>query len=107
MCSQISQAQDRHYYQTDFTVQEFQERRAKIFKVIGTTGIAIIQGARSVESFNVFRQTNTFYYLSGLETGHAYLLFNGKKKQLLFMYHIETLAENKVKEKYYLQKMQH
>ena len=80
MCSQISQAQDRHYYQTDFTVQEFQERRAKIFKAIGTTGIAIIQGARSVESFNVFRQTNTFYYLSGLETGHAYLLFNGKKK---------------------------
>ena len=73
-------AQEKHYYQTDFSVQDFQERRAKIFGAIGTNGIALIQGARSVDGFEAFRQTNTFYYLTGIETGHAYLLFNGKKK---------------------------
>jgi Xaa-Pro aminopeptidase len=80
LCSQVFSAQEKDYYQTDFSVQDFQERRAKIFDTIGTKGIALIQGARSVEGFDVFRQTNTFYYLSGLEVGHAYILFNGKRK---------------------------
>ena len=73
-------AQERHYYQTDFSVQDFNERRSKIFDAIGNNGIALIQGARSVDGFEAFRQTNTFYYLTGLETGHAYLLLNGKNK---------------------------
>lgn len=72
--------QEKHYYQTDFTVQDFEKRRAVIFNKIGTNGIALIQGARSVQGFEVFRQTNTFYYLCGLESAHAYLLFNGKNK---------------------------
>jgi len=81
LCFQFSnQAQDKHYYQRDFSVQDFKERRATIFNTIGKNGIAIIQGAASIKGFKVFRQTNNFYYLSGLETGHAYLLFNGKNK---------------------------
>ena len=74
-------SQEKHYYQTDFTIGEFQARRSKIFNEIGTNSIALIQGGASVAGFKVFRQTNTFYYLSGIEEGHAYLLLNGKNKK--------------------------
>jgi Xaa-Pro aminopeptidase len=73
-------AQEKHYFQTDFSIEEFQERRSKIFEAIGNNSIALIQGAASVAGFKVFRQTNTFYYLCGLESEHAYLLLNGKNK---------------------------
>ena len=73
-------AQEKQYFQTDFSIEEFQERRSKIFEAIGNNSIALIQGAASVAGFKVFRQTNTFYYLCGLESEHAYLLLNGKNK---------------------------
>lgn len=73
-------SQEKHYYQADFTIEEFKNRRAEVFEYIGENGIALIQGARSVDGFEAFRQTNTFYYLSGVESGHAYLLLNGKNK---------------------------
>ena len=73
-------AQEKHYYQTDFSIVDFQERRSQIFEAIGNNSIALIQGAASIAGFKVFRQTNTFYYLCGLESEHAYLLLNGKTK---------------------------
>jgi Xaa-Pro aminopeptidase len=74
-------SQEKHYYQTDFTISEFEARRSKIFKEIGNNSIALIQGGASVAGFKVFRQTNTFYYLSGIEEGHVYLLLNGENKK--------------------------
>jgi Xaa-Pro aminopeptidase len=74
-------AQDKHHYQTDFTPSDFAERRTKIFDAIGTNAIAVIQGASGISGFSVFRQANTFYYLTGIETAHSYLLLNGKNKQ--------------------------
>ena len=74
-------SQEKHYYQTDFTISEFEARRSKIFKEIGDNSIALIQGGASVAGFKVFRQTNTFYYLSGIEEGHVYLLLNGGNKK--------------------------
>ena len=73
-------AQEKHYFQTDFSIADFQERRSQIFDAIGSNSIALIQGAASVAGFKVFRQTNTFYYLCGLEAEHSYLLLNGKSK---------------------------
>ena len=73
-------AQEQQYYQTDFSIVDFQERRSQIFEAIGNNSIALIQGAASITGFKVFRQTNTFYYLCGLESEHAYLLLNGKTK---------------------------
>lgn len=73
-------SQEKHYYQTDFPIEEFEARRTKIFDVIGSNAIALIQSAPSVAGFKVFRQSNTFYYLCGLEEGHAYLLLNGKNR---------------------------
>lgn len=76
-----SVAQDNHHYQTDFSKEELAERRARIMETIGNDAIALIQGASGLPGFSVFRQSNTFYYLTGLETDHAYLLLNAKNKQ--------------------------
>ena len=74
-------AQEKHYYQTDFSKQDFQERRAKVFDAIGNNAISVIQGARGVGGFTVFRQSNEFYYLTGLETPHSYLLLDGRTRR--------------------------
>lgn len=74
-------AQEKHYYQTDFSKEDFAERRAKIFEKIGKNAVAVIQGAKGTADFNVFRQTNEFYYLSGIETPHAYLLLDGRNQK--------------------------
>ncbi len=74
-------AQENHRYQTDFSKEEFAQRREKIFSAIGNNAIAVVQGAKGIPGFTVFRQSNTFYYLTGLESAHAYLLMNGKNKR--------------------------
>lgn len=74
-------SQDKHHYQTDFSIENFTERRTKLLDAIGNNAIALIQGASGHAGFSIFRQSNTFYYLTGLETDHAYLLLNGKNKQ--------------------------
>jgi Xaa-Pro aminopeptidase len=66
--------------QTDFTAEDFQQRRSAVYEAIGDN-IAIVQGADDVDGFIVFRQNNMFYYLSGLETPSAYLLLDGAKKE--------------------------
>lgn len=76
----VAHAQEKHYYQTDFPKQEFVERRAKVFDRIGKNAIAIVQGAKGTGDFNVFRQSNEFYYLTGIETPHAYLLLDGRTR---------------------------
>jgi Xaa-Pro aminopeptidase len=80
VCESILHAQEKHYFQTDFSIADFEARRTKIFDEIGNNAIALIQSAPSVAGFKVFRQSNTFYYLCGLEEGHAYLLLNGKNR---------------------------
>lgn len=77
----LLRAQDNHHYQTDFAREEFTQRSTKIFDAIGNTAIALIQGASGLPGFSVFRQNNTFYYLTGLESPHAYVLLNGKTRR--------------------------
>ena len=74
-------AQDIPMFQTDFEWKEFAERRNKIFEAIGNKSIAIIQSGASGRNVEVFRQTNEFYYLCGLETEQAYLLMDGRNKK--------------------------
>lgn len=76
----VAKAQEKHYYQTDFSKEDLAERRTRIFETIGNNAIAIIQGAKGTADFNVFRQSNEFYYLSGIETTHAYLLLDGRNR---------------------------
>ena len=74
-------SQKKHYYQTDFPKETFNMRLAKVFKGIGNKAIALFQRASDVDGFDVFRQSNSFYYLCGLETPHAYLLLDVHNKK--------------------------
>lgn len=64
------------HYQTDFPHGEFERRREVIFQEIGRSK-AVIAGGAVTGAFDVFRQTNEFYYLCGVEVPHAYLLLDG------------------------------
>jgi Xaa-Pro aminopeptidase len=66
---------------TDFTPAEFAARRAEVYKAIGETGLALLQGAPSPAGYTRFRQSNEFYYLCGIEVPHAYLLLDGTTKR--------------------------
>jgi len=73
--------QDRPPFQDDFPAAELVQRRARVLDAIGTEAIAIVQGAAGVDGFKVFRQSNEFYYLTGLETPHAYLVLDGRTRR--------------------------
>lgn len=88
-------AQDKHHYQTDFSREEFAQRRSRIFDAIGNNAIALIQGASGLPGFSVFRQANTLYYLTGLESAQAYLLLNGKSRQsVIYLPHRDEATES-------------
>jgi Xaa-Pro aminopeptidase len=61
-------------------LDEFAARRARVFDAIGRQAVAILQGAPAPRGFPRFRQSNEFYYLSGIEVPHAYLLLNGRTR---------------------------
>jgi Xaa-Pro aminopeptidase len=74
-------AQDRPPFQDDFPADEFVQRRGRVLDAIGRDAIAIVPGAPGVDGFKVFRQSNEFYYLTGLETPHAYLVLDGRNRR--------------------------
>ena len=81
-------AQDIPHFTSDFPPDEFTARRAKVYAAIGENGIAILQGAPSPDGYTRFRQTNEFYYLSGIEVPHAYLVLDGgMKRSALYIPH--------------------
>ncbi|MEE3373331.1 MAG: aminopeptidase P N-terminal domain-containing protein [Planctomycetota bacterium] len=69
------------HYQTDFPAGEFRERRSRVYEAIGPDAIAVLRGMPASGAFDLFRQHNDFYYLSGLEVPHAYLLLDGRKRE--------------------------
>jgi Xaa-Pro aminopeptidase len=52
-------------------------RRAAIYKAIGPDGLALLQGAPAPSGYTRFRQSNEFYYVTGIEVPHAYMLLDG------------------------------
>lgn len=88
-------AQEKHYYQTEFSKEEFAKRRNRIYEEIGKDAIAVIQGASGIPGFSVFRQSNTFFYLTGLETPRSYLIINGRNRRAtLYLPHRDEGMEN-------------
>ena len=74
------------HYQVDFPPEEFKARWKGVFEEIGDEAVAVVQGFPLSNGFIMPRQTNTFYYLSGIETPHAYILLDGRdKKVTLYM----------------------
>ena len=75
-------------FQRDFPPEEFASRWARIFEAIGPQAHALLQGAPPVRGFEVFRQTNEFYYCCGVEAPQAYLLLDaGSRRATLFLPH--------------------
>ena len=68
-------------YQTDFPPEEFKARWAKVFDAIGRDAVAVVGGAPLTNGYQLPRQSNTFYYLSGIETPGAYLLLDGRSRR--------------------------
>jgi Xaa-Pro aminopeptidase len=90
----LGYGQEKHYYQTDFSKNELAARRARIFERIGKNAIAVVQGARGTADFNVFRQSNEFYYLSGVESPHGYLVLDGRNQRTtLYLPHRDVARE--------------
>ena len=61
-----------------FTAADFVRRRRIILDSIGSNAVALIPGGPKENTHGLFRQTNDFYYLCGVETPHAYLLIDGR-----------------------------
>ncbi len=81
-------------FQTDFPADEFVARRAQVFDAIGPQAIALIQGAPGVDGFKVFRQSNEFYHLCGIESPHAYLVLDGRtRRTTLYLPHRNEALE--------------
>lgn len=88
-------AQEKTYHKEDFSKEEFAARRAKVFDAIGSQSIAVLQGAAGNPGVSLFRQSNSFYYLTGVESAHAYLLLNGRtKRATLYLPHRNEAMEN-------------
>ncbi len=78
----LSSALPAQWHQTDFPQEEFTARWARVFDKIGGDAVAVIQGVSQTSGFTLPRQTNEFYYLSGIETPHSYLLLDGRQKKV-------------------------
>ena len=78
MTANSAQSADHPYFQSDFPIEEFAARRERVAKTIGKGAAAVLRGGISTGAFDVFRQTNEFYYLSGVEVPHSCLLIEGE-----------------------------
>jgi Xaa-Pro aminopeptidase len=71
------------FFTKDFPAEEFAARRAKVFDAIGQDAVALVQGAPNPPGYVRFRQSNEFYYLTGIEVPHSYLLLDGSTRRAI------------------------
>ena len=77
----------------DFPAEEFAGRRARVLEAIGPDACALVAGAPALGAYALFRQTNEFFYLCGVETPGAYLLLDGgSRTATLFVPNPNVLA---------------
>src|SRR5215203_4491165 len=66
-------------FSTSLPKEEFAARRARVFQKIGD-GVVVMQGATETSAYEKFRQSNQFYYLTGVMTPRAILVMDGRAK---------------------------
>nr|MBA3297139.1 aminopeptidase P N-terminal domain-containing protein [Acidobacteriota bacterium] len=59
--------------------EEFAARRARVLQRIGD-GVVVVQGATETAAYEPFRQSNQFFYLTGVEVPRAILVMDGLTK---------------------------
>src|SRR5258705_6849305 len=75
----LSRVEGPPLFSTSLPKEEFAARRAKVLQKIGD-GVAVMQGATETASYEKFRQSNQFYYLTGVEAPRAILVMDGRAK---------------------------
>ena len=70
-------------FQTDFPPSEFATRRKRVFNQMEDNTIAVLQGASPIGELELFRQSNEFYYLCGIEVPYAYLLLDASSHETI------------------------
>ena len=73
--------EDTGLFTPEFPSEEFAARRMHLYEAIGPRAMAVVQGASAPHSSARFRQSNQFFYLTGVETPNAYVLLNGETRQ--------------------------
>ncbi len=77
-----------------FPPEEYAARRAKVFEKIGD-GVAILQGTTERPGEQPLRQSNQFFYVTGVVEPRAILLMDGRtKRSTLFLLPKNTRREN-------------
>ena len=66
-------------FSTALPKEEFAARRARVMQKIGD-GVAVLQAATETSAYEKFRQSNQFYYLTGVPTPRAILVIDGRAK---------------------------
>ena len=66
-------------FSTSLPKEEFAARRAKVFQKIGDA-VVVMQGATETSAYEKFRQSNQFYYLTGVITPRAILVMDGRAR---------------------------
>ena len=74
-------AQAGRPFTTAFPKEEFAARRLKVAVAIGSEAVALLQAAPTVHSSAMFRQSNEFFYLTGVGVPQAMLLIDGATKK--------------------------
>jgi Xaa-Pro aminopeptidase len=81
-------------FQNNFSLDELAGRRGAVLAEIGD-GVAVVQGAGAVMGMGLFRQSNDFYYLCGVEVPHSYLLLDGVTgTTTLYLPHRDAVLES-------------
>ena len=82
----VGRAQAGRAFTANFTLKEFAARRAKIVEAIGPQAVAVMQGLPTVHSSAIFRQSNEFFYVSGVVAPQALLMIDGAtKRSILYL----------------------
>lgn len=78
----IASAQAPAWFQADFPAEEFKARWSKVFEKVGDQAVLVMQGVPRTPGYIMPRQTNEFYYMTGIETPHTYLLLDGRNQKV-------------------------
>ena len=65
------------FYRGSYSREALESRRLQIGKSMNHGEIAVFTGAAASGAFDLFRQYNDFYYLTGTEVPHSYLVIAG------------------------------
>ena len=77
-----------------FPKEEFAARRARVMEAIGD-GVVVVQGATETSSYEKFRQSNQFFYLTGVEVPRAILRDRRPRRRSSTLYIAPRNAERR------------